>query len=668
MQTPEKIRILIVDDRPENLTALEALLGDMGYDLVRALSGNEALRLSLKHTFALVLLDVQMPDMDGFETAELLRANPKTRSLPIMFVTAGMKALNYQFKGYDIGAVDYLTKPIEPSVLRSKVRVFCELHAQRLDLEWREATLGELVKQRTEVLVQTAESLLESRERYRSAFEQTAIGIAHVSIEGDILQANPVYCSMLGYAQNELEGKNLRDLASSDSIIEDQVKMQLMREGKIHDYTLEQHCYRKDGSPVWIKITASLARDKSGIPEYFIRVAEDITENRSLKEQLQQSQKMEAVGLLAGGIAHDFNNILSVIMGYATMLSMKLGGDENLTGYLDNLLAATEKAASLTRGLLAFSRKQEIRLQLTDLNELLNRTSHLLGRVIREDIQLDIKLCSSPLTVNVDAGQIEQVLMNLVTNARDAMPEGGDLRVSTELVELDATFVKSHGFGAPGRYALFCVTDTGKGIDQKTIQQIFDPFFTTKEIGKGTGLGLSIVYGIISQHNGHIKVYSEPGFGTTFKVYLPLHTGAGTVQSQPPLAPPRGGSESILLAEDDDLIRVMEAQILRDYGYKVYTAQDGQEALQLFQQHRDEISLVLLDVIMPRLNGSQLYRKIAALRPGIKAIFITGYTADMIELKGLSQHDVDIISKPAPPQELARKVRQTLDGEHAPQK
>ena len=661
MPNNEPIKVLIVDDRPENLTALEALLGDMGFLLVRALSGNEALRLTLRHTFALVLLDVQMPDMDGFETAELLRSNPKTRNLPIMFITAGMKDLNYQFKGYDIGAVDYLAKPIEPHVLRSKVRVFCDLHAQRLEIERREEALEELVRQRTETLVQTAESLLESRERYRSAFEQAAVGIAHVSTEGTILQANPAYCTMLRFERSELEGKSLQDITCSDMIIEDLGNMDLMREGKLFAYTVEQRCFRKDGTQAWLRNTVSLARDKEGRPEYFIRVAEDFTENQVLREQLLQSQKMEAVGLLAGGIAHDFNNILSVIMGYGNMISMKAGRDPQIEGYLNSLIGATEKAAALTRGLLAFSRKQEITLQVADLNDLVIRVSKLLERIVPEDISFDVRTCEGRLAVNIDAGQIEQVMMNLVTNARDAMPQGGALNVTTELVTLDANFVSAHGFGAPGDYAMVCVADTGEGINREVMKRIFDPFFTTKEIGHGTGLGLSIVYGIVSRHNGYVKVFSEPGVGTSFRVYLPLYANKIDDKPSAVAVPPRGGSETILLAEDDELIRVMETQVLADYGYKVIAACNGQEVLQIYREQGDSIALLLLDVIMPVMNGSDAYEEIRKIKPDVKALFITGYTADLVENKGLSLGDVGMVMKPVLPQELARRVRQALD-------
>jgi PAS domain S-box-containing protein len=661
MVTPDRPQILIVDDRPENLTAMEALLSDLGFGLVRALSGNDALRLSLKHNFALVLLDVQMPDMDGFETAEFLRANPKTRNLPIIFVTAGMKGMNYQFKGYDIGAVDYLTKPLEAPVLRSKVKVFCELHSQRLELERREASLEYLVRQRTDELIKTAESLLESRERYRSAFEQTGIGIAHIAKDGEILQANPFYCSMLGYEPGELNGRNLKEITHSTVHEKDSDHIVKMLAGELCIFTTEEPCQRKNGTQAWFRVTTTLARDENNQPEYFIRVSEDITENRMLKEQILQSQKMEAVGLLAGGIAHDFNNILSVIMGYASMMNMKLPKGDAVHGYLENLTTAAERAAGLTRGLLAFSRKQEMSLQPAELNELVTQTSRLLKRVINEDIILEFKPCQSKIMANVDSGQIEQVLMNLVTNARDAMSYGGRISITLEDAEIDDAFIKTHGFGEPGRFAVISVSDTGAGISPEAMQRIFDPFFTTKEIGKGTGLGLSIVYGIIRQHKGYVNACSEPAIGTTFRVFLPVLEGTAAVQEVVIPASPRGGSETILLAEDDEAIRVMETQILNDYGYKVITARDGRDAVTLFQQHHEEIDLVLLDGIMPRLNGNQAYQEMRLINPDIKAIFITGYTPDLIENKGISMPGVEILMKPVPPQELARKVRQALD-------
>ncbi len=666
MREQESISILLVDDRPENLTALEALLSDLGLNLVKALSGNDALRLSLKHDFALVLLDVQMPDMDGFETAELMRSNPKTRHLPIIFVTAGMKDISCQFKGYDAGAVDYLLKPLEPAILRSKVKVFRDLYLLRRELEKREASLESLVNERTAELVRTADHLLESEERYRNAFELAAVGIAHVALDGRFVRVNAKLCETTGHFPSELQKLTIGDVTHPEDRELEQADLRSLLEGKISSYAVEKRFIHRDGNAVWVHMAVSLAREENGSPKYFISVIEDVTGRKRLEEQLLQSQKMEAIGQLAGGIAHDFNNILSVIIGYGNLAQISMKPESPHKPHIDHIIAASEKAAQLTRGLLVFSRKQEMKQQPLELNGLIDNAAKLLKRVIGEDIRLETAFHQNQLHVNADGGQIDQVLMNLATNARDAMPAGGRFCISTEEVEMDSSFVNRYGFGKPGRYALINVSDTGKGMDQATVQKIFDPFFTTKESGKGTGLGMSIVYGIISQHNGYIKVYSEPGIGTTLRLYLPL------IETQDAAAPatapalPRGGTETILLAEDDQIIRDLEVNVLQEFGYKVLIARDGQEAVDIFRDQPDGVDLALLDMIMPNKNGSQACREIRALRPDIKVLFISGYTADLIQERGLGQDGVELIMKPVSPAGLARKIRELLDGVSRP--
>ncbi|WP_243372386.1 response regulator [Geotalea sp. SG265] len=655
------VSILLVDDREENLTALEALLGDLGLAMVKALSGNEALRLALRQDFALVLMDVQMPKMDGFETAELMRANPKTRHIPIIFVTAGMKDLSCQFKGYDAGAVDYLLKPLAPAILRSKVRVFCELYIQRCALEEREASLEALVAERTATLVRTAENLLESEERYRNAFELAAVGIAHVALDGQLVRVNVSMCDALGYAPGELQKLALGDITHGDDLDLDKEQVQLLLAGKTTTYEMEKRFLHKDGSIVWGHMAVALARGERGEPVHYITVIENITARKNLEQQLRQAQKMEAIGQLAGGIAHDFNNLLSVIIGYGNLAQMKMAGNDPLKGNLDQIIAAAEKAAQLTKGLLAFSRKQEMKQRPVELNSLIESVMKIVKRIIGEDIQLETSLHGGQLCISADSGQIDQVLMNLATNARDAMVDGGKLAISTELQEMEESFISLYGFGRPGHYAVINVSDTGSGMDQQILQNIFDPFFTTKEVGKGTGLGMSIVYGIITQHNGYIKVYSEPGIGTTFRIYLPLIKPCEMEGAKLLPARPKGGSETILLAEDDQAIRDMEGCILRDFGYRVMAARDGQEAVDIFRENSGSIDLVLLDMIMPKKNGSEACREILALAPQVKVLFISGYTADLIKEKGLLDKEIELIMKPISPPELARKVRELLD-------
>lgn len=661
MQRENAVNVLIVDDREENLVALEALLADLEVHPVRALCGNEALRLVLKHDFALVLLDVQMPEMDGFETAELMRANPKTRHLPIIFVTAGMKEMAFQFKGYENGAVDYLLKPLEPAVLRSKVRVFREIWLQRRDLEQREESLEALVEKRTVELVRTAERLLESEERYRHAFELAAVGIVHLALDGLLVRVNACMCESLGYAAGELQRQTLESVTHPDDVVIGAAENRALLEGRIPSYAVEKRLVCKDGNILWGHITVALARHESGEPAHYVVVIHDTTARKNLEQQLLQAQKMEAIGQLAGGIAHDFNNFLSVIMGYGNLAQMRIKEDLFLKPLLDQIVAAAEKASQVTRGLLTFSRKQQMQQQPLELNRLVENSARILRRIMGEDINFETSLHHDSLFVNADNAQLDQVLMNLASNARDAMPGGGVFSISTSIQVMEDTFVSQQGFGRPGTYAMISISDSGHGMDPTTLQNIFDPFFTTKEVGKGTGLGMAIVYGIVTQHDGFIKVYSEPGVGTTFRIYLPLIDGGRVQEAVAIYGAPSGGTETILLAEDDEAIRELEMHVLSDFGYTVLAAADGQEAVDLFRQHRDEIDLVLLDVIMPRKRGSEAYSEIRAMSPQTKVIFISGYTSDLIRERGLLEEGVTLLLKPVSPPALARKVREVLD-------
>ena len=383
-------------------------------------------------------------------------------------------------------------------------------------------------------------------------------------------------------------------------------------------------------------------------------------EKEKLHAQLLQAQKMEAVGQLAGGIAHDFNNILTAMIGYGHLLKMKLKEEDPLRSYADHILSLSDRAANLTQSLLAFSRKQIINPRPVDLNEIIKRIDYLLSRIIGEDIKLQTMLSEKDLIVMADPGQIEQVLMNLATNARDAMPEGGLLTIGTETVDIDHEFIREHGFGKEGKYALISLTDTGAGMDRETREKIFEPFFTTKEVGKGTGLGLSMVYGIIKQHEGYINVYSEPGRGTTFRIYLPLIEAKVEEIKPEVIQPIETGTETVLLAEDETAVREFTKKLLEEYGYKVITAANGQDAIDEFKAHKDEIQLVLLDVIMPNRNGKEAYDEIKKIRPDIKVLFMSGYPADIIHKHEIIEKGFAYIEKPASPTKLLRKIREVL--------
>lgn len=433
---------------------------------------------------------------------------------------------------------------------------------------------------------------------------------------------------------------------------------------------VEYRIARPDGSVRWIRSRGFPVRDKTGKIYRIVGILGDITEQKKLEEQLRHAVKMEAVGQLAGGIAHDFNNILTAIIGYASVMGMRLTAGDPIKVYVDQILSASERAAALTQGLLAFSRKQIISPKQIDLNNIIRTVERLLQRVIGEDIEFKSVLTGKELVIKADAGQMEQVLMNLATNARDAMPDGGQLTIETEFVELDNEFIKAHGYGEQGTYALLSVSDTGAGMDEATRDKIFEPFFTTKEVGKGTGLGMSIVYGIVKQHDGFINVYSEPGKGTTFRIYLPLYTPdadsgvAGPERNRAEKEcekPVQGGTETILLGEDDPNVRGLIKEVLERYGYKVIEAVDGDDAIEKFFEHMEDIRLLLLDVVMPKKNGKEVYEEIKKFVPCIKALFASGYTANVIHKKGVLDEGLIFISKPVAPNELLRKVREVLD-------
>jgi signal transduction histidine kinase len=400
--------------------------------------------------------------------------------------------------------------------------------------------------------------------------------------------------------------------------------------------------------------TAELARTND-------QLQKELAERKRTEDQLRHSQKMEAVGRLSGGVAHDFNNILTAIIGYGTLLQMHIGVDDPMRHNIDEILASAKRAAALTQSLLAFSRKQAMNPKPVDLPLVIERISKLLQRLIGEDITLVRKGATENLVVVADSGQLEQVLMNLATNARDAMPEGGQLIIDTERTVLDEQFLATHEYMKPGVYARVTVSDTGTGMDRMTAVRVFEPFFTTKEVGKGTGLGLSIVHGIIKQHDGYINVYSEPGHGTTFKIYLPLAEAAATAGNRESVPEIKRGSETILMAEDDEQIRRLTRSVLETAGYAVIEAVDGADAIEKMQIHRDAIRLLLLDVIMPKKNGREVYEEAKKLIPGVASLFVSGYTADIIHDKGLSVDGNRVIMKPVLPGELLNKIRATLD-------
>ena len=416
-----------------------------------------------------------------------------------------------------------------------------------------------------------------------------------------------------------------------------------------------------NGMDRYILFNAAPIRNGNGTLLGAIETVQDITERKSLENQLLQAQKMEAIGQLAGGIAHDFNNILTVIIGFSTLMGMEMDQDDPQKANLNNVLAAADRAADLTRSLLTFSRKQEINPQPVDLNQIIRTIDKFLKRIIGEDIELKTAFRQEFVNINADGGQIEQVLMNLATNARDAMPRGGLLAIETDMIELDDEYIEAHGYGEPGWYARISISDSGEGMDESTCKKVFEPFFTTKEAGKGTGLGLSIVFGIIKQHHGFINVYSEPDEGTTFRILLPMAESAAVEKHTADEEGFEKGVETILVADDDASIRELVEKSLALFGYTIIMAADGSEALDKFRENHERIDLVIMDIVMPNMSSQEAFDEMRKLNPNIKAIFISGYTNDIIQKRGLLEQNLEIVMKPLNLKQLLSRVRTVLD-------
>jgi len=503
----------------------------------------------------------------------------------------------------------------------------------------------------------------ESEDKFRGIFENAPVGIYQTGVEGGILSVNPTLARLFGYAGvDEMlaaeplsAGSYFADPSVRDRVVADA----LASRGFVH---AEVAYRRRDGSTFTGNLSMRAERGDDGVVRFLEGFIEDVSEEKLTKEQLLQAQKMEAVGQLAGGIAHDFNNILTAIIGFASIMQLRMPPGDPLQGNVDQILSAAARAASLTQSLLTFSRTQNGNLKLSNLNDILGDLGRFLKRIIGEEITFRTSFAGDVPAVNADAGQIQQVVMNLATNARDEMPKGGVLTIGTELRVVDEQFVARHGLGAPGSYAVISVSDTGCGMEEDTRKRIFEPFFTTKEVGKGTGLGLSIVYGIVKQHSGFIVVHSAVGEGTTFEIFLPAaEPGASAAEKPRDADAARGGNETILLAEDDASVRQLMRNILSSYGYRVVVAEDGRQAVASFEEHRDEVKLLLFDMIMPGKNGKDAYEEICRSRPGVPVLYFSGYTMDYIRHRGDLPEGVELIMKPVEPVELLRKVRSMLD-------
>jgi hypothetical protein len=637
-----QLRVLFVDDVAEDveLCAYELTKAGLNFEAATAATPAELSRLLEEGAWDVVLADYHLVGWSGMDALDLLKRQGK--DIPFILVT-GTLAEEGVIECIKRGAADYALKG----------------RLARLPLIVQRAMEQKALREERD---RAQEGLREAEEKYRGIFENALEGIYQMSRDGTLLTANPMMAHIFGYGSStELIAASHhhgRELYLQPERRDEFLRI-LKQHGLVRDF--ESQVRKKDGAIIWVLESArTLGRGSRGDVD-FEGVIMDVSERKILEAQLVRSQKIEAVGQLAAGVAHDFNNLLGVITGYAELLRKELGRDDLRLMRVEHIQRAAARAADLTRQLLAFSRQQVLQPSVLDLNTVVGSVEGMLRRLISENVQIVTVFGSNLGHVKVDPGQVEQIIINLAVNARDAMPRGGKLIIETDNVDLDESYVRSHPGAREGPHVLLAVSDTGTGMDAKTLSHVFEPFFTTKELGKGTGLGLATVYGIVKQSGGYIQAYSEPGRGTTFKVYLPRVQQEADVAPSVSAEPARGGGETILLAEDEASLRLIVREMLQDAGYTVLDAADPEGAVAVARDHPGPIHLVVTDVVMPRVSGRELAESLEALRPGIAVLYMSGYTDEAIAHQGVLAAGVQFLEKPFTTESLLRKVRLVLD-------
>jgi PAS domain S-box-containing protein len=658
-------RILIVDDERHNRQLLEVMVAAEGFVFVSAASGPEALAAITLQPADLILLDVMMPEMDGYTVARTIKGNADTTHIPIIMVTA-LDDRDARMRGLTAGAEDFLSKPVDRAELAVRMRNLLRLkaygdyhdrHSQRL-----EAVVIARTAEQTQTVEEHATALRRSEERTNYALGSARMGVWELDMLTDALTWSETMAPVFGLTPEQVPTTARAFFAlihPDDRQAVENGFAKATLEGI--DFDVEFRVTWPDGSTRWLSGRGRTERDADGKAVRALGINADISDRKSLEAQFRQAQKMEAVGQLAGGVAHDFNNLLTVILGYSSFVIESFAPQDPRRADMEEVILAGERAVALTGQLLAFSRKQVLQPSIVDLNSLVTGVRQLLSRLIGEHVELVSVLAPDLDAVRADAGQLEQVLMNLAVNARDAMPSGGRLAIETANVELDQSFMRDVLIH-PGPYVMLAVSDTGIGMSEETKRRLFEPFFTTKEQGKGTGLGLATVYGIVKQSGGYIWVYSEAGKGTAFKVYLPRANRGGEVHQRTTTAEAvTPATETVLIVEDEDAVRVLTRRILEKAGYQVFDAQNAQQAEALFEQHRELVHVLVTDVVMPGGSGPQLFTRLAQLCPRLKVLYVSGYTDDTIVHHGQLDPDVELLQKPFTADALNRRIRKVLD-------
>ena len=626
----QPITVLLVEDNPGDARLILELLGEVqaqAFDLERVDRLDDALARLAHSGVDVVLLDLGLPDSQGLDT--FVRARRGAPNEPIV-VISGLDDEQLALEAVRSGAQDYLVKGrIEGQLLARVLRYAIE-------------------RKRAE------EALRASEAYHRTILENIGDAVFIADSHGRYLDVNPRACELTGYAREELLQLTVSDTYPAPD--RDAATLRVVAVGSGRATVTERSLLRKDGTVIVVESNARRLPDGR-----LLGAVRDITERKRLEEQLRQAQKMEAVGRLAGGVAHDFNNVLTAIFGYADLMAEEVPPSSAARQDLDEIRKAAQRATALTGQLLAFSRQQVLAPVVLSMNDLVGDVDKMLRRLLGEDVDLRVSLASNAGNVRADPGQLQQVIMNLVVNARDAMPTGGKLLIETADAELTEQYAELHQPVIPGQYVMLAVSDTGVGMDAQTRARIFEPFFTTKEKSKGTGLGLSTVYRIVKQSGGYIWVYSEAGHGTTFKVYLPRVDAPVEPQAPAREAVTVTGTETILVAEDDETLRPLAKGLLEKLGYTVLEAENAEQALGVAGAHAGPIHLLVADVVMPGASGRELARRLAQSRPETRVLYVSGYTDDAIVHHGMLEPGLNFLQKPFTPAALARKVREVLD-------
>ena len=634
------LRLLIVEHNPKDVdlclrTLEEASLGFCAETVDTQEEFTRALR---DRPFDIVISAYSLPGWNGMDVlASLKKISP---GLPFILLTRTLG---------DERAVDCIKLGVTDYVLKDQIT--------RLPIALRRA--GEERSLR-EAETRALQALRESEARYRGLVDNATYGIYWVTLEGKLLQVNPALVRMAGYdsAEELLELRSVNALYRDPSVRKKMVA-EFLEKGHV-DAPVEWK--RKDGTIITVRVNGRQAKDPERGSDCIQVIVEDITEKVALEKQFLQAQKFEAIGQLAGGIAHDFNNMIGAILGWADMGIEESDPGSRHHRHFEKIHHQAGRAAALTRQLLAFARRQILEPRTIDLNQTVTETLSLLEKVIGGNIEVKVNLSPKLAVVRADPTQVEQVLMNLCINARDAMPEGGSLVIESADITFDERRCALPPFARPGRYAMLSVSDSGTGMDAATLDHIFEPFFTTKEAGKGTGLGLATVYGIVRQHGGFVHVWSELGKGSRFQTYFPVCTDGDSIPDHSEDSRPvRGGSETLLIAEDHDGLRQIACEALANLGYRVVLATDGEQALRELDGPSNQVDLAILDIVLPKLNGPDVYARISLKKKDLPAIFATGYNSDNGLLDKVSHWGWPVIQKPYSARDLARKVREVLD-------